>query len=200
MQDLLTSCFTPHFLVQPHLSMVETPCTWNTSGVKLHGIFSQRAVRSQYLTSIRKHMSRMCACLHELRYFNFTIEYSPEGNRCWKLKVGYLRHHKIPRLCFKEPLKRITMYKYICTHNWENIPFFWYQIWVFEPLLLCAYYRKSWDFTGNYLGSWAATYQYLREKSIYTTESVNKCTNSHVYILDPICTHVYLIKVLTMIC
>ena len=42
---------------------------------------------------------------------------------------------------FKEPLKRVTMSKY---PQLTNIPFFvWYQMWVLEPLLLCAYYPQS---------------------------------------------------------
>ena len=105
----------------------------------------------------------MCACLRRLRYC--TNKFSPGVNRCQKSKVWYYDTPKYPVHVLKDPQKGY--------HNNVQVPTLFdklyplcvvrYQIiWVPEPLLLCAYYPKSWICTGNYLGSRAAAYQLLR--------------------------------------
>ena len=130
MQDLLTTCLTPQVLIKQHSLMGDSPCVWNSSGVQLHGIFSQwdLSIRQVCLACLR-----MCAYLRRLRYC--TNEYSSKGNRCRKSKVRY-DIQKIPRLCFKEPRKRATISKYSCIVLSNNLHIL---------ASLCAYYYpKSW--------------------------------------------------------
>ena len=85
-----------------------------------------------------------------------TNEYSPEGNRCRKSKVRYNTYPKIPRLCFKEPRKRVTMSKYPqLTRSIKK----YVGTWALASLY--AYYSKSWVCTGNYVGSRAVAYQLI---------------------------------------
>ena len=125
MQALLTSRSTPHVLVQPLSSMGDAPCMWNTSGVKLHGIFSQWDLS---IWQVSEYMSRMCACLRRLRYC--TNEYSPEGNCCRKSTVQYDTTPKYPVFVLRAPEKgdnHVQVPRY-STHNWQKIgiPFVWY--------------------------------------------------------------------------
>ena len=98
-----------------------------------------------------KYQNTRLACAHVYVGCDAMRMNIPQGNCCRKSKVESkcdIMMSIVPQntpFIFEEPLKRVTMSKYL---QLTNIPFvryqIWVPIWVLEPLLLCAeYYPKT---------------------------------------------------------